>query len=124
MIDFQDARMGPAQYDLASLLRDSYVTVPENLVEGLIERYREGLSASDRQSRERFRYVFDVMSLQRNIKALGTFGYQASVRGSTRYLSSIPRTAGYVQRNMARYEELAAYRQVVDDLICRPSLSL
>jgi hypothetical protein len=39
MIDFQDARMGPAQYDPASLLRDSYVTLPENLVSELIHHY-------------------------------------------------------------------------------------
>jgi N-acetylmuramate 1-kinase len=117
MIDFQDARMGPAQYDLASLLRDSYVTIPEDLVETLIDRYRDALPAADRQSQERFRYVFDVMSLQRNIKALGTFGYQASVRGSGRYLSSIPRTAGYVERNAARYSEFAPYRGVLGDFI-------
>lgn len=121
MIDFQDARMGPAQYDLASLLRDSYVTISEDLVELLVERYREGLPVAHRESSERFRYVFDVMSLQRNIKALGTFGYQASARGSRRYLSSIPRTASYIQRNLERHAEFARYRDVLDEFICKPS---
>jgi aminoglycoside/choline kinase family phosphotransferase len=120
MIDFQDARMGPAQYDLASLLRDSYVTVPEALVEDLIARYREGAPEPDRQSPERFRYVFDVMSLQRNIKALGTFGYQVSVRGSQRYVSSIPRTGRYVERSVLRYEEFARFRGVLEDFVWGP----
>jgi hypothetical protein len=125
MIDFQDARMGPAQYDLASLLRDSYVTLPEELIEELLTAYMDevGIAASG-SSRERFRYIFDVMSLQRNIKALGTFGYQLSVRGCDRYLSSIPRTAAYVSQNISRYKELARFRSVVQELICAPSKEL
>ena len=121
MVDFQDARMGPAQYDLASLLRDSYVTVPEDLCERLIQRYGEASSLRP-GSLERFRYVFDVTSLQRNIKALCTFGYQLTVRRATRYLSAIPRTGGYVARVIARIPEFNDYRAVVEDYICGPAL--
>lgn len=121
MIDFQDARMGPAQYDLASLLRDSYVTVPDDLVETSTDRYRESVPEPERQSPDRFRYVFDVMSLQRNIKALGTFGYQVSVRGSRRYVSSIPRTGSYVEKNVMRYEEFARFRGVLEDFVWGPA---
>jgi hypothetical protein len=121
MIDFQDARMGPAQYDLASLLRDSYVTLPEDLVGALVDRYREGVDHPGETSADRFRYVFDVMSLQRNIKALGTFGYQVSVRGSRRYVSSIPRTGLYVATNIAKHDEFSSFRAVVDELVCAPS---
>lgn len=124
IIDFQDARMGPAQYDLASLLRDSYVTVPEAVVDDLLDHYLRSIKNDTDQSKERFRSIFDLMSLQRNIKALGTFGYQASVRGSTRYLSSIPRTARYVAGNIAKYADLDAYRSVVEDLIVAPALSI
>lgn len=121
MIDFQDARMGPAQYDLASLLRDSYVTVPEDLVEELLAAYMDEVTATADSSRASFRYIFDVMSLQRNIKALGTFGYQLSVRGSARYSSSIPRTAAYVSRNIGIYPEFARFRSAVEDFICEPA---
>jgi N-acetylmuramate 1-kinase len=124
MIDFQDARMGPAQYDLASLLRDSYVSLPDDLVEELLSGYLKESGQGDSESRERFRYVFDLMSLQRNIKALGTFGYQVSVRGSDRYLSSIPRTGRYVANNIGKYAEFCAFRSVVEDLISGPALSL
>ncbi len=121
MIDFQDARMGPAEYDLASLLRDSYVTLPEELVEELLTLYTDEIHGTADNSPAKFRYIFDVMSLQRNIKALGTFGYQISVRGCGRYASSIPRTAAYVSRNIGLYPEFARFRSVVEELISVPS---
>jgi aminoglycoside/choline kinase family phosphotransferase len=117
MLDFQDARMGPAEYDLASLLRDSYVTLPEELVEELLTAYMD----ESRETNERFRYIFDVMSLQRNIKALGTFGYQLSVRGCDRYSSSIPRTASYVSQNIGLYPEFTRFRSAVEGFICEPA---
>jgi len=121
MIDFQDARMGPAQYDLASLLRDSYITLPEDLVDRLVHRYTEALPEALKQTSNRFRYIFDVTSLHRNIKALGTFGYQAGVLHATRYLSSIPRTGGYVALNISRYPEFQSFRPAVEDYICGPA---
>jgi len=123
MIDFQDARMGPAQYDLASLLRDSYVTLPDNLVEELLHRYQEG-TAFPARARDRFRRIFDLMSLQRNIKALGTFGFQTTVRQSSRYLSAIPRTGTYIARNMMVHSEFSRFRSVVEDLITGPALAV
>ncbi|MBM3299311.1 MAG: phosphotransferase [Deltaproteobacteria bacterium] len=118
MIDFQDARMGPAQYDLASLLRDSYVTLPEDLVSELLNYYMHEFPNTDQ---DQFRYVFDVMSLQRNIKALGTFGYQIYMRHASRYASSIPRTAAYVARNIQQYPEFSVFRAAVEDFICSPA---
>ncbi len=125
MIDFQDARMGPAQYDLASLLRDSYVTLSEELVDDLVKYYFHGMgSGAAKASVDRFCYVFDIMSLQRNIKALGTFGYQSSQIGTDRYLSSIPRTGAYIGRNLARYAEFGEWRSVIEDCIVSPCLAV
>lgn len=121
MIDFQDARMGPAQYDLASLLRDSYVSLPEHLVDALLDYYAKQTGEADPG---RFRHIFDMMSLQRNIKALGTFGYQAAVRGSSRYLSSIPRTGAYIATNVALYPEFSRFRRVVEELVSGPAISM
>lgn len=120
MIDFQDARMGPAQYDLASLLRDSYVTLPQPLVDELIDRYQWGLDM-DHTSGSQFCYLFDVMSLQRNLKALGTFGYQISARGADRYRSSIPRTASYISRAIRLHGEFASFVSLVEDYITGPA---
>jgi aminoglycoside/choline kinase family phosphotransferase len=103
-IDFQDARMGPTSYDLASLLRDAYVDVSEELAEDLKERFRQ--QASPDEPREVFRRRYDLMCVQRNLKALGTFGFMATVRQNPVYLPYIPRTAAHARRNLARYPEL------------------
>jgi N-acetylmuramate 1-kinase len=104
-IDFQDARMGPVTYDLASVLRDAYVDVPEELVATLAEEFRQ--KAAPGESREVFLRRFELMCVQRNLKALGTFGYMATVRGNEVYLPYIPRTLAHARRNLARHPELA-----------------
>ncbi len=103
-IDFQDARMGPASYDLASLLRDAYVDVPEPLQEELKERLRQ--QAAPDEPREVFRRRYDLMCVQRNLKTLGTFGFMATVRHNPVYLQYIPRTLEHVRHNLTRYPEL------------------
>lgn len=124
MIDFQDARLGPAQYDLSSLLRDSYVALPEYLVDELVDRYQQGIGGGCNRLGSQFRYLFDVMSLQRNIKALGTFGYQISVRGADRYLSSIPRTGAYISSTIRLHEEFAPFVSIVEDYISGPAVAM
>jgi hypothetical protein len=103
-IDFQDARMGPVSYDLASLLRDAYVDVPEALQQDMLERFRQ--QAAPDEPREVFRRRYDLMCVQRNLKTLGTFGFMATVRQNPVYLQYIPRTAAHARRNLARYPEL------------------
>ena len=98
IIDFQDARMGPDTYDLVSLLRDSYVDLPEQTVSDLIAYFLalKGVTGEDLDFRRRF----DVMALQRNLKALGTFGYQTTARRNPVYIQYIPRTLRYVRNNL------------------------
>jgi aminoglycoside/choline kinase family phosphotransferase len=103
-IDFQDARMGPTTYDLASLLRDAYVDVPDELREELKERFRQ--KAIPDEPREVFRRRFDLMCVQRNLKALGTFGFMATVRANPVYLPYIPRNIAHARHNLSRYPEL------------------
>ena len=77
IIDFQDARMGPDTYDLVSLLRDSYVDIGDRELDELIAYFLalKARTPGDTDAQE-FRRRFDLMALQRNLKALGTFGYQ------------------------------------------------
>jgi aminoglycoside/choline kinase family phosphotransferase len=114
IIDFQDARMGPDTYDLVSLLRDSYVDLTEPQVEELIAFFLalRGAwgSAADPQE---FRRRFDVMALQRNIKALGTFGFQTTSRGNPVYIQYIPRTLNYVRANLAKYPRFGRLRDIL-----------
>jgi hypothetical protein len=111
MIDFQDARMGPDTYDLVSLLRDSYVDLPENTVDELIAYFLalRGLTGAEREFRDRF----DVMALQRNLKALGTFGYQTTARRNPVYIQYIPRTLKYVRDNLESKPRFARLRGIL-----------
>jgi len=110
-IDFQDARMGPATYDLASLLRDSYVELREELIAELAEEFRR--RAVPEEARETFLRRFELVSVQRTLKALGTFGYMATVRGTDVYLRYIPRTLANARLNLSRRPELAALRRAL-----------
>ena len=101
IIDFQDARLGPDTYDLASLLRDSYVDLPWPVVDDLIA-YFLALQGRGAESAE-FRRRFDLMALQRNLKALGTFGHQTTARANPVYIQYMPRTLNYVRENLRRY---------------------
>jgi hypothetical protein len=110
-IDFQDARMGPATYDLASLLRDSYVELSEGLVAECAEGFRQRTLPGEAQ--DVFLRRFELTCVQRNLKALGTFGHVASVRGSPVYLPYIPATLAHARRNLARHPELDRLRRVL-----------
>ncbi|MBN2158275.1 MAG: phosphotransferase [Spirochaetes bacterium] len=108
IIDFQDARMGLPQYDAVSLLRDSYVTLETVVFERLKEFYFEGGKEMGILSmgRDEFNYYFDIMAFQRNVKALGTFGYQAAVRNNRRFERYIRPTIAYLGDYADRQAEL------------------
>ena len=112
IIDFQDARMGPDTYDLVSLLRDSYVDLNPQQVDGLIA-YFLAHKSGDAPEESEFRRRFDLMAVQRNLKALGTFGFQTLSRGNTVYIQYIPRTLAYVRVNLERYPRFARLREIL-----------
>jgi len=115
IIDFQDARMGPDTYDLVSLLRDSYVDLPEETVSELIA-YFLALNGRTSEARE-FRQRFDMMALQRNLKALGTFGYQTTARRNPVYIQYIPRTLRYVRKNLDQLPQFGKMRELLGTLV-------
>ena len=109
IIDFQDALLGPATYDLASLLKDAYIELEEAVVDSLIDHFLNGLAAHGqvRPDRATFRRLFDLTSIQRNLKAAGRFVYIDQVKQNPKFLADIPRVLGYVKRNLSKYPELA-----------------
>ena len=122
IIDFQDARMGPDTYDLVSLLRDSYVDLPPAHVDELIAYFLalkgqttpHATPAPSAAAAAEFRRRFDLMALQRNLKALGTFGYMTTSRNNTVYIQYIPRTLAYVKTNLAKYPRFARLRELLE----------
>jgi hypothetical protein len=115
IIDFQDARMGPDTYDLVSLLRDSYVDLTGAQVDELIAFFLALKGEGRAQDEAGFRRRFDLMALQRNLKALGTFGYMTTTRNNTVYIQYIPRTLSHVKANLARYPRFARLRELLDE---------
>ncbi len=110
VIDFQDARLGPDTYDLASLLRDSYVDVSEEERAPLIALY---LERTGNRPLDAFLPRFDLMSVQRNLKALGTFGYQATARGNGSYVPYMSRTLAYVRAPLHQHARFSRLRELL-----------
>jgi N-acetylmuramate 1-kinase len=111
LIDFQDARMGPDTYDLASLLRDSYVDLNDIAVNELIAYFLalKGGTVAEAD----FRARFDLMALQRNLKAMGTFGYQTTTRQNPVYIQYMPRTLRYVRDTLQRYPRFGRLHELL-----------
>jgi aminoglycoside/choline kinase family phosphotransferase len=110
VLDFQDARMGPVSYDLVSLLYDSYVELEVDLVEEMKEHF---CRAVEPPSLPIFEAELALMGLQRNLKALGTFGYQITVRGKSFYQRYVPYTLELVRSNLARNPQWDGLRKAL-----------
>jgi N-acetylmuramate 1-kinase len=110
IIDFQDARLGPDTYDLVSLLRDSYVDIADEDVNQLLAYF---LVLKGTPELTGYRARFDLMALQRNLKALGTFGYQTTVRRNPVYIQYIPRTLRYARTNLEKYARFGRLRELL-----------
>lgn len=110
IIDFQDARLGPDTYDLVSLLRDAYVEIGDEEREGLIDGF---VARRAQPVVNGFRRRFDLMSVQRNLKALGTFGYQATARSNATYIPYMDRTLRYVRTTIHAHERFAGLRDLL-----------
>jgi N-acetylmuramate 1-kinase len=113
IIDFQDARMGPDTYDLASLLRDSYVDITDRDLDELIAYFLAFTGPAGGAGANEFRRRFDLMALQRNLKALGTFGYQTMTRRNPVYIQYMPRTLRYARTNLEKYPRFARLRELL-----------
>ena len=116
VLDFQDAVVGAVTYDLVSLLRDCYIAWPRAQVEAWALDHRARLRAlgmSGLDDAGQFLRSFDLMGVQRHLKAIGIFARLNLRDGKPGYLRDIPRTLGYVLEVAGRYPELAG----LDDLL-------
>ncbi len=116
VIDFQDALVGPLPYDLASLLRDSYVVLEEPLIDRLIAYYCSVFKGPP-QDPTAFRRIFDLTSLQRNLKAAGRFVYIEKVKGRPTHLPYVAPTLRSVRRNLEKHPELSELRGLLGPLV-------
>lgn len=117
IVDHQDARMGPASYDLVSLLLDRQLEMPSlaeiraHRLYLLEERRLRGLPALDPDD---FAREFRLMTIQRGLKAVGTFSYQTAVAGrGESYARFIDPTLGFVQQASEWLDRFPALRRAI-----------
>lgn len=124
IIDFQDAVYGPATYDLVSLLRDCYIELDSALVKELALNYKSASSieAVRNLNEAQFLKQFDLMGIQRHMKAAGIFARLGLRDGKFSYLNDIPRTFNYILTQTARHNELNNLHELLKDRIEQPML--
>jgi len=119
VIDFQDAVTGPVTYDVVSLLKDCYIQWPEKRICEWLEDYRQSsLEAGlHRADPETFRQWFELMGMQRHLKAAGIFA-RLSIRDSKHgYLKDIPRTVQYLIVASGRQPALRHFHEWLSDTV-------
>lgn len=126
ILDFQDAVYGPITYDIASLMRDAFLTWEEDFVIDITVRYWEkarkaGLVGAKSQSGwgddfgEFYRAV-EWMGLQRHLKVAGIFARLTLRDGKPKYLADTPRFIHYLRSTCSRYRELGPLLRLIDQI--------
>lgn len=124
VLDFQDAVHGPITYDLVSLLRDCYIKWPlQKTSQWLSEYLRQARAAglAKESSDERMQRWFDLMGVQRHLKASGIFARLYHRDAKPDYLDDIPRTLSYITDVAPEYAELAGLTDFINHAMQPPS---
>ncbi len=118
VIDFQDALLGPRVYDLVALLRDSYIELPEGLVDTLLSRYQAQMTADAEEAirPDAFRHAFDLCTVQRKLKDGGRFEFIDRVKKNPSFLPHVGLSFRYVARALERLPEYAELLTVLREV--------
>jgi aminoglycoside/choline kinase family phosphotransferase len=120
VIDYQDAVYGPISYDLVSILKDCYIKWPKEEIDKWIDFYLNKLyeeKAQYRINRDEFIRWFDLMGVQRHLKASGIFMRLSHRDGKHNFLKDIPRTLSYILDLKETYEELQPICIILEELV-------
>lgn len=121
IIDFQDAVCGPVTYDLVSLLRDCYIEWPLTQVEAWALSYRNKVLSEKiitNVDEQTFLKWFDLMGIQRHLKAIGIFSRLNIRDNKPNYLQAIPRTLHYIKTIAPKYSETYELSKFICDKVC------
>jgi len=116
LIDFQGMRPGLAEYDLASLLFDPYVSFSRSECEELLTAYEEKRAAALLPVSSQFREIFRLCGIQRLMQALGAYGFLGLVKGNKTFLTHIPAAMNSLRSLVGEIDELGKLRAVLDAL--------
>lgn len=120
ILDFQDAVAGPVTYDLVSLIKDCYVDWPrEQVVNWAMSYCRSAIDAAllKPEDEKKFLRWFDLMGVQRHLKAAGIFARLYIRDGKDGYLKDIPRTVGYISQLKGCYPELDDLVRLIEEKV-------
>lgn len=120
VIDFQDAVVGAVSYDLVSLLKDCYIAWPRKRVEEWVMYFVENNPITENMETQAFMRWFDLMGVQRHLKAIGIFARLNHRDGKSGYLNDIPRTLAYVFDTCQRHGELHDMLELLQQLELSP----
>ncbi len=126
VLDFQDAMHGPVTYDLVSLLKDCYIKLPSATLSDCLDFYLEQASLAGLDTGpdpDTFRAWFDLMGVQRHLKASGIFARLWHRDGKPGYLADIPRTLSYIVDCAGAYPDLAFLTTLIEERVI-PALDL
>ncbi len=118
ILDFQDAVKGPLTYDLVSILRDCYIDWPPSRVDQLALDYYEFARVNELVEVEAAQFIrwFNLMGIQRHLKAIGIFSRLKIRDGKTGYLKDIPRTLDYVRQVSADETSMEGLFSMIEQL--------
>ncbi|WP_039853724.1 aminoglycoside phosphotransferase family protein [Hylemonella gracilis] len=119
VLDFQDAVYGPITYDIASLMRDAFLSWDEDFVIDITVRYWQAARQAGLPVHEDFGEFFravEWMGLQRHLKIAGIFARLTLRDGKPKYLADAPRFIAYIRATCARYSELKPLLRLVDEV--------
>jgi hypothetical protein len=119
VLDFQDAVYGPITYDIASLMRDAFISWPEDFVLDVTVRYWQAARAAGLPVAEDFGEFWravEWMGLQRHLKVAGIFARLTLRDGKAKYLADAPRFIAYIRHTCSRYIELKPLLRLIDQI--------
>lgn len=118
VIDFQDARMGTPLYDLVSLLEDCYYQIADENKEKLTRYYFDNFfrKFDSTKTYEQFKYIYDMMAIQRVFKAIGSFAYIYADRKDLRYVKYIGYAFEKVRSIMLSHDDFTKERKILSSL--------
>jgi aminoglycoside/choline kinase family phosphotransferase len=118
-IDFQASRMGPIQYDLAALLIDPYVQLPQDIQTRLLGYCVKKLQAHMNLNADNFCRCYRYCRLTRNLQILGAFGYLSRIKKKAHFEKYIPAAIRTLSRNLKKHEHktLPKLTALVDTII-------
>jgi aminoglycoside/choline kinase family phosphotransferase len=119
VLDFQDAVQGPITYDIASLMRDAFLSWDEEFVIDMTVRYWQRARKAGLPVDEDFGAFYravEWMGLQRHLKVAGIFARLTLRDGKPKYLADTPRFIAYIRATAGRYRELTPLLRAIDDI--------